>query len=88
MVQQTSLTPLHQMYLQIRFKNLVVDLSLYYLSRSENNHDCFLYNKVKEQMYPTLLPVRQALYLAAILTEQNLSTVMRSTVNCETRQTV
>ncbi len=36
----------------------------------------------------TLLFVRQALYLAAILTEQNLSTVMRSTVNWETRQTV
>ena len=36
----------------------------------------------------TLLPVLHARYLAAILTEQNLSTVMSRTVNCDTRQTV
>ena len=39
-------------------------------------------------MVMTLPPVRHALYLAAILTEQKRSTVMRMTVNWETRQTV
>ena len=36
----------------------------------------------------TLLLVRQALYLAAILTEQKRSTVINRTVNCETKHTV
>ena len=36
----------------------------------------------------TLFPVRHARYLAAILTEQNLSTVISRTVNWDTRHTV
>ncbi len=58
--------------------------------RKKSHGMCFLKtgkgHKVHEPL--TLLLVRHALYLAAILTEQNLSTVISNTVNWDTRHTV